>query len=140
MPSYESSAPAMQKKTKPITVLCVDDEQTALQSVLESEGYRVLVAKTGSEGIKIFNSEAVNAVVLDYWMTDMSGLQVARQIRQLNRSIPIIILSAYIELLDESVGLVDLWIRKGEKTPKYLLSRLSQLLDTCNRPEIRPQA
>jgi CheY-like chemotaxis protein len=62
-------------------------------------------------------------------MTDMSGLQVACQIRQLNRSIPIIILSAYIELLDESVGLVDFWIRKGEQTPKYLLSRLSQLLD-----------
>ena len=129
MSSYESSAPTMQKEAKPITVLCVDDEQTALQSVLESEGYRVLVAKSGSQGIQIFNSEAINAVVLDYWMTDMSGLQVARQIRQLNRSVPIIILSAYIELLDESLGLVDVWIRKGEQTPQYLLDRLAQLLN-----------
>src|SRR5260370_23477305 len=107
MSAYESAAPAMQKEDKAITVLCVDDEQTALQSVLETEGYRVLVAKSGSQGIEIFNSEAVNAVVLDYWMTDMSGLQVARQIRKLNRAVPIIILSAYIELLDESLGLVD---------------------------------
>ena len=125
----ESAAPVMQKEAKAITVLCVDDEQTALQSVLESEGYKVLVARSGSQGVEIFNSEPVNAVVLDYWMNDMSGLQVARKIRQLNRSVPIIILSAYIELLDESVGLVDVWIRKGERTPKYILNRLSELLD-----------
>jgi CheY-like chemotaxis protein len=129
MGSFESAAPVMQKEAKAITVLCVDDEQTALQSVLESEGYKVLVARSGSQGIEIFNSEPVNAVVLDYWMNDMSGLQVARKIRQLNRSVPIIILSAYIELLDESVGLVDIWIRKGERTPKYILNRLSELLD-----------
>jgi CheY-like chemotaxis protein len=129
MGSFESAVPVMQKEAKAITVLCVDDEQTALQSVLESEGYKVLVARSGSQGIEIFNSEPVNAVVLDYWMNDMSGLQVARKIRQLNRSVPIIILSAYIELLDESVGLVDIWIRKGERTPKYILNRLSELLD-----------
>jgi CheY-like chemotaxis protein len=129
MPAYQSAAPTMRPEAKAITVLCVDDEQTALQSVLESEGYRVLVAKSGSQGIKLFNSEPVHAIVLDYWMTDMSGLQVARQIRKLNRSVPIIILSAYIELLDESLGLVDVWIRKGEQDPKYLLTRLAELLN-----------
>ena len=119
----------MQKEANAITVLCVDDEQTALQSVLESEGYKVLLAKSGSQGIKAFTSQAADAVVLDYWMNDMSGLQVTRQLRQLNRTVPIIILSSYIELLDESVGLVNVWIRKGEHHPKYLLSKLAQLLD-----------
>ena len=126
----ESAAPVMRKEAKAITVLCVDDEQTALQSVLESEGYKVLVARSGSQGIEMFNSEPVNAVVLDYWMNDMSGLQVARKIRQLNRSVPIIILSAYGELLDESLGLADIWIRKGEEDPQYLLARLEQLLNS----------
>jgi CheY-like chemotaxis protein len=125
---YQSAALVMQKEPKAITVLCVDDEQTALQSVLESEGYRVLTAKSGSQGVRIFNSEAVNAIILDYWMTDMSGLEVARQIRKFNRTVPIIMLSAYIELLDESLGLVDVWIRKGEQNPEYLLSRLADLL------------
>ena len=114
MSPHEATAPVIQKQAKPITVLCVDDEPTALQSVLESEGYKVLLVKSGVQGINVFNSQAVDAVVLDYWMKDMSGLQVARQMRQLNRTVPIIILSAYIELLDESVGLVDVWIRKGE--------------------------
>src|SRR5436309_5708242 len=129
MSPHEATAPVIQKQAKPITVLCVDDEPTALQSVLESEGYKVLLVKSGAQGINVFNSQAVDAVVLDYWMNDMSGLQVARQMRQLNRTVPIIILSSYIELLDESVGLVDVWIRKGERTPKYMLNRLSELLD-----------
>ena len=43
---------------------------------------------------------------------------------------PIIILSAYGELLDESLGIADLWIRKGEEDPQYLLSRLEELLKT----------
>jgi CheY-like chemotaxis protein len=120
----------MQKEAKAITVLCIDDEQTTLKSVLESHGYTVLVAKSGSQGVKIFTSEAVDAVVLDYWMTDMSGLEVARQIRKFNRTVPIIMLSAYIELLDESVGLVDVWIRKGERNPKYLVGRLAELLNS----------
>ena len=63
-------------------------------------------------------------------MADMNGLNVAREIRKLNPRLPIIILSAYGELLDESLGLADVWIRKGEEDPQYLLSRLEQLLGT----------
>lgn len=115
------------------TVLCVDDEQTALQlrqGLLESAGYKVLAAKSGKLGINTFKSERVNAVILDYWMADMNGMQVAREIRKLNPAIPIIILSAYGELLDESLGIADLWIRKGEEDPQYLLARLEELLNS----------
>ena len=119
----------MEQKTA--TVLCIDDEQTALQlrqTVLESAGYKVLTAKSGNLGIQAFKAEPVSAVVLDYWMADMNGMQVAREIRKLNSTIPIIILSAYGELLDESLGIADLWIRKGEEDPQYLLARLDELL------------
>jgi CheY-like chemotaxis protein len=118
-------------ESKTATILCIDDEQTALQlrqTLLQSAGYRVLAAKSGALGIKAFKSEPIDAVVLDYWMADMNGLQVAREIRKLNPAVPIIILSAYGELLDESLGLADLWIRKGEEDPQYLLNRLDQLL------------
>jgi CheY-like chemotaxis protein len=122
-------AVAMERRAA--TVLCIDDEQTALQlrqTVLESAGYRVLTAKSGAQGIQSFKSEPVHAVVLDYWMADMNGMQVAREIRKLNPSIPIIILSAYGELLDESLGIADIWIRKGEEDPQYLIARLDELL------------
>jgi len=120
-------------ETRPATVLCVDDEQTALQlrrTLLESAGYKVLAAKSGAQAVKMFASEPIDAAILDYWMADMNGLNVAREIRKLNPKLPIIILSAYGELLDESLGLADVWIRKGEEDPQYLLSRLEQLLGT----------
>lgn len=121
----------LEMESKTATILCIDDEQTALQlrqNLLESAGYRVLGAKSGSLGIKAFKSESIDAVILDYWMADMNGLQVARELRKINTAVPIIILSAYGELLDESLGIADLWIRKGEEDPQYLLNRLEQLL------------
>jgi CheY-like chemotaxis protein len=117
------------------TILCIDDEQTALQlrqSLLESVGYKVRAAKSGAAGLREFKAEPVDAVVLDYWMADMNGMQVAREIRKLNPTVPIIILSAYGELLDESLGIANIWIRKGEEDPQYLLARLEELL--ASRP------
>ena len=70
-----------------------------------------------------------------YFETDAQNLQVAREIRKLNSGIPIIILSAYGELLDESLGVADLWIRKGEEDPQYLLARLKELLKA--KPRLR---
>ena len=122
-------ATVMEKESA--TVLCIDDEQTALQlrqTVLESGGYKVLTAKSGALGIQAFKAAPVNAVILDYWMADMNGMQVARELRKLNPAVPIIILSAYGELLDESLGIADIWIRKGEEDPQYLLARLDDLL------------
>lgn len=116
---------------KTATVLCIDDERTALQvrhELLESAGYHVVSARSGREGIHAFKLEPIHAVILDYWMADMNGMQVAREIRKLNPAVPIIILSAYDELLDESLGVADIWIRKGEEDPRYLLARLGQLL------------
>ena len=55
-------------ETKPATVLCVDDEQTALQlrrTLLESAGYKVLAAKSGAQAVKMFASEPIDAAVLD---------------------------------------------------------------------------
>lgn len=132
---------AIEMGPKTATVLCIDDEQTALQlrqNLLQQAGYKVLGAKSGALGIKTFKSEPVDAVVLDYWMADMNGLQVAREIRKINPSVPIIILSAYGELLDESLGLADLWIRKGEEDPQYLLNRLDQLLKTKSESDSKP--
>ena len=128
--------PGSEARRKSATVLCIDDERSALElrlMLLKSAGYRVVVARCGSEGIRAFKSEPVDAVVLDYWMADMNGLQVAREIRKLNPAVPIIILSGYDELLDESIGVADIWLRKGEES-QVLLNRLEEIL---NRPVSR---
>jgi CheY-like chemotaxis protein len=115
------------------TILCIDDEEaqsTLRKLVLESAGYRVLVAMSGREGIRLFQSDSVDAVILDYWMADMKGLAVARELKRARPDVPIIILSAYTPLLDETIGLADLWVRKGEEDPEYLLAKLRELLQT----------
>lgn len=117
--------------SKPSTILCIDDEEPGLKVrriLLETEGHRVLTALSGREGIEIFQSENVDAVILDYWMAGMNGVATARELKRLKRSIPIIILSAYGTLLDETLGVADVWIRKGEEDPQYLLGALEALL------------
>jgi CheY-like chemotaxis protein len=116
----------------PQTILCVDDEEPGLEMrriLLESAGYRVLTAKSGREGIRIFNSEKIDAVILDYWMAGMNGIAVARQLKHSNPATPIIMLSAYGTILDEALGVADVWIRKGEEDPQYLLARLKEMIE-----------
>jgi CheY-like chemotaxis protein len=116
---------------KPSTILCIDDEEPGLKVrriLLETAGHRVLTALSGREGIEIFQTENVDAVILDYWMAGMNGVATARELKRLKRSIPIIILSAYGTLLDETLGVADVWIRKGEEDPQYLLGALEALL------------
>jgi DNA-binding response OmpR family regulator len=115
----------------PAAILCIDDEEPALQlrrRVLERAGYRVFTALTGKQGIEIFRYQRIDLVILDYWMADMDGLDVAAELKSMNSKTPIIMLSGYTSILDESLGKVDLWLRKGEGDPDQLLSVVVQLV------------
>jgi CheY-like chemotaxis protein len=111
-------------------VLCVDDELVGLQVrkiLLERAGYRVLTALDGPSGLEIFDAEPVEAVVLDYSMPGMHGGEVATRMRQAKPQVPILLLSAYVDLSAEVTSLVDLYMTKGEGAPA-LLEKLDSLL------------
>jgi CheY-like chemotaxis protein len=113
------------------TILCVDDEEPGLvmrKLVLESAGYRVLVATSVRDAIRLFESERIDAAILDYFMPDMNGLALAQKLRASNRTLPIIILSAYAPLPDETLGIADLWLRKAQEGPEQVLAHLKELL------------
>jgi CheY-like chemotaxis protein len=115
----------------PAAILCIDDEEPALllrRRVLEKAGYRVFTALTGKEGIEIFRFQSIDAVIVDYWMADLDGLDVAAELKKLNPKTPVIMLSGYTSILDEGLGRVDLWLRKGEGDPNQLLLAVAQLL------------
>jgi len=135
--SKEMDTKERERAENPATILCVDDEEPGLvvrKILLEQAGYRVLTARSGAEGIRLFKSTPVDAVVLDYWMAGMNGVAVARELKRLSANVPIIILSAYGTLLDETLGLAEVWIRKGEEDPQYLLAQLAELL-TRRKPK-----
>ena len=112
-------------------VLCVDDEVVGLQVrklLLQRAGYQVLTAHDGPSGISIFNSQDVDAVVLDYSMPGMHGGEVAAQMRAAKPDVPILLLSAYMGLPAEITRLVDVYMTKGEGAP-MLLQKLSTLFE-----------
>jgi CheY-like chemotaxis protein len=110
-------------------VLCVDDELVGLQVrkiLLERAGYRVLTAPDGPSGLELFFAEPVEAVVLDYSMPGMHGGEVAVRMRQSKPQVPILLLSAYVDLSAEVTSVVDLYMTKGEGAP-VLLEKLGSL-------------
>ena len=114
------------------SVLCVDDEKSALLSrklLLESAGHRVIEARSGKEGIRLFQTEKLDLVILDYWMSDMKGTAVAAEMKRLNPLVPIVMLSGLPELPGETMGMVDQWLMKGSRRAEYLLDAIKTLLD-----------
>ncbi len=112
-------------------ILCVDDETTGLsvrKMLLEFQGYRVLTAENGPDALVLFSSENVDGVILDYSMAGMNGDVVAERMKELRPDVPIIMLSAYIDLPGETLTQVDKSITKGEPS-RVLLDAMSQLIN-----------
>ncbi|WP_260705210.1 response regulator [Edaphobacter flagellatus] len=117
-------------------ILCVDDELIGLRVrkvLLERAGYRVITAMDGASGLRLFESEPVEAVVLDYSMPGMHGGEVASRMRQIKPDVPILLLSAYLGLPPEVTSLVNLYMTKGEGAP-VLLHKLETLFQPLNTP------
>ena len=111
-------------------ILCIDDEALGLQirkAVLEREGYRVLTALDGASGLNLFVDEPVEGVILDYFMPGMDGGQVAVEMRRQRPEVPILLLSAYVNLPAEVIRIVDFTVVKGEG-PAELLVKVRRML------------
>src|ERR1700730_8842296 len=112
------------------TILCIDDHWNGLigrKMLLEESGYQVLEASGGDEGLKLFRSHAVDAVVLDYQMPGMNGDVVAAKMKRINSHIPIMLLSAYEPLPKSKLRCVDSFVSKSQP-PNILWSTLQDVL------------
>lgn len=94
----------------PATILVVDDNESnrlLAQDALEEEGYRVVLAAGGAEGIAAFEREHPACVVLDVRMPGIDGFAVCRRIRALpdGAATPIIFLTAQrdVDTLDRAL-------------------------------------
>ncbi|HID02399.1 MAG TPA: response regulator [Desulfobacterales bacterium] len=81
-------------------ILLVDDEegiQMLYREELEDEGYEVISAYTGEEGLKKVKDESPDLVILDIQMPGMNGIETLRQMKMNNPDLPVILSSAYNE-------------------------------------------
>ena len=109
----------------PKKILIVEDEaniRELLRLYLEREGYTVLEAENGVEGIKKWKSDKPDMLLLDVMMPVMDGWEVCREIRA-ERDVPIIMLTAKGETADRVSGLemgADDYIVKPLEMPEVI--------------------
>lgn len=120
-------------------IVVVEDEQ-AIQDViaynLRREGYEVLLAGHGNEGLALIQSKRPALVILDLMLPGIDGLSICQQLRAdaKTRSIPLMILSAKEEESDIVIGLslgADDYLAKPF-SPREMLARVKALLRRAN--------
>lgn len=80
------------------TVLIIEDKEsmaTMLGQTIEAEGYRTLIARDGTDGIRLINEEKVDLVITDLKLPVKDGLEVLRTVKDKNPLIPVILMTAY---------------------------------------------
>ena len=98
---------AQAEREGPATVLVVDDDDRLVSSVrrvLAYEGYRVLTAKNGPEGLQLARDESPDLIILDVMLPGMDGLEIARRV-QAGGGVPVLMLSARDQIEDKVAGL-----------------------------------
>lgn len=88
----------MSKKNKSETVLVIDDEdgiRFSLRGILEDEGYNVLEAPSGEDGLAVLEKNEVDLVFLDIWLPGMDGPQVLERIKADNQALPVLMISGH---------------------------------------------
>lgn len=88
---------------KPAHLLLVDDDPGLLKLLglrLASEGYSVVTAESGAEGLRVLNREKVDLVISDLRMDEMDGMQLFAEIQKVQPGMSVIILTAHGSIPD----------------------------------------
>jgi len=85
-----------------IKILVVDDEVDFTQAMsfwFKSKGYATTVANDGEAAVTMVREDTPDIIFLDLKMPGIDGIETLRRIRQLNKGIPVVIISAYVDRL-----------------------------------------
>ncbi|MEZ4494385.1 MAG: response regulator transcription factor [Dehalococcoidia bacterium] len=121
------------------TTLVVEDEENLLFTLrynLEREGYRVLTANRGDDGLRIAHERSPDLVVLDLMLPGLDGIQLCRQLRRTSQ-VPVIMLTALGGESDKVAGLeagADDYLAKPFGM-RELLARIRALLRRAGHGE-----
>ncbi|MCR5186040.1 MAG: response regulator transcription factor [Clostridia bacterium] len=125
-----------------ITILIVDDEsrmRKLIKDFLKQKNYNIMEAADGEEALKVYseNKNKISLILLDVMMPKLDGWSVLRQIRQENKEVSIVMLTARAEEQDELFGFelgVDEYISKPF-SPKILVARVEAILNRTVKKE-----
>jgi len=117
------------------TLLCIDLPQVLelRKETLESHGYSVKIASSRHTAMKMLEESSVAAVLLEYKHEGMDSEAIACHIKQRFPNLPIILLSAYSEMPERILWLVDDYVMKSE-----LPERLVPIIERAHKLALRP--
>jgi two-component system alkaline phosphatase synthesis response regulator PhoP len=114
---------SVHKELQGAVLLCIDDNQDVLEcerAFLETLGYTVLTAPSGSKGLELASIHSVDVVIVDYFMPEMNGQESAIEMRRLKPQAPIIMLSGAVDVPEQALKLVDAFIAKDHLSSQLL--------------------
>jgi two-component system cell cycle sensor histidine kinase/response regulator CckA len=122
-----------------LRILVVDDENTICQfysELLSQSGAQVSSCADGSSALQTFKAAAFDLVISDLTMPGMSGLELVRRIRTINRKVPILICSGYSNAVDakirEQLAIADVLLKPVRASE--LLGSIEETLKSAPQP------
>lgn len=116
-----------------MNILVVEDEkdiQKIIKLYLENDGFTVMLANNGEQGLNVLYENKIDLTIVDWMMPKMNGIDFCKKVRKLNIPTKLIMLTAKSEHEDEIVGLThgaDDYIKKPFD-PKILLLQIKKIL------------
>ena len=127
------------------TILCIDDDDGMLcyqKALFERRGYKVLTAASVRQGLQIAVVCEVTAVVVDYHMPEMNGLEFATEVKRLKPQMPIVMFSSDDAIPESALNVVDAFVSKNEASHSLLpaITRIcGETPPGSKKPESRPK-
>jgi excisionase family DNA binding protein len=119
-------------------ILVVDDDEpitSLFKQTLEKNNYHVLTANTGIKAVKLIHSWDFDLIFLDLKMPSIDGVETFRRIRQIDKAVPVIIITAYAasELLKKALKLAPFGIMKKPFGARDILRSTENFLSGAKR-------
>jgi len=119
---------------KSLTLLCVEDNKTTqllYQSIFEDLLADIVLADNGEDGYEKFKNRKIDLIIVDYDMPVLNGIDMIRKIRDSNKEIPIILVSA-IQDIDVIVQALQLNVNNFLKKP-IIVSEVMQAVENVSK-------
>ena len=126
------------------TILIIEDEPhivMGLRDSLEFEGFGVIAAGKGKDGIQLARAESPDAIILDLMLPDVNGYAVCEELRRISPFVPIIMLTARSQESDKIRGLdagADDYVTKPFSVNE-LIARMRAIFRRASRPAASPE-
>ena len=108
------------------TLLCIHREPTQL-SLLQENGYDLVTATNGHEGLQLFMLRPMDAIVIEHHLGLLDGVVIASEVKRVNPQVPIVMLAEHADLPDDAFKSVDALVTKSDGD-HFLLATLHFVL------------